>query len=150
MNAEPQGLRTYDFPEVTVTVPDQHGTWVKVIQKHMPLGIDMSENDAFTPTRLVINLAVVRYEADEKNLQDTDFITSFDPPIRISVAYQFNDLFPPAKSGRTLKLGYWDGHHWVVLSHPSFRFQLLPPSTAPVGEAFISEWAGDPPIGWGK
>ena len=118
----------------------------------MPDVKTMPGNAMFTPKRLVINLAVVDFNADEHDLKVTDFVTTFDPPIKINVGYHIQDLYEAARDSKTLKLGYWDSYlvQWVVFSRTGHKFQLFSPSTATVCEIHVSEWPADPPIGWGK
>jgi hypothetical protein len=49
-----------------------------------------------------------------------------------------------------LKLAFWDGSQWVILSDASHEYYILPPSTGQIAEAKIWSWTGDPPLAWGK
>ena len=138
-----QGQRVYNFLGITVTIPDQ-GKWVKMIDKAMPPLSSMPGNNNFTPFRLLHNLMVVDYEDD--NL----VISSFNPPIEFDVSYTSQDLWESARISRSLKLAYWDGSTWVVFNDTNNNYTLLPPATGTIANVKISNWAGDPPMAWGR
>lgn len=139
-----QGLKQYNFFGMTVTVPDQNGRWVKVVEKAIPPLSSMPGSAAFTPIRVLANVVVVDFY--DPNV----ILKHFDPPIKIEVGYQTQDLFEAARVARRLKLAYWDGDQWVVFTDADNNFSLLPPTTGAVGEVTISDWIGDPPIAWGS
>jgi hypothetical protein len=134
----------YQNGGVIVTVwPQKNGKKLKAVEKPMPPAADMKGGDRFSPKRLVKNIAIVEEQSPET------YLSQFDPPIKIEVEYTPVDL--PEQSGKTLKLAYWDGSSWVVFDETIHRFRLLPADARgrTTGEVYISQWAGDPPIGWG-
>jgi hypothetical protein len=49
----------------------------------------------------------------------------------------------------SLKLAYWDGGKWEIISNQAHEYQILPDTTGMVAEVKIWHWAGDPPLAWG-
>jgi hypothetical protein len=130
----------FKFRDVTVTIPPQSsGEKLRVIKKKISPDIGNSED--FSPTRLVINIALVGAEKQ--------IVTSFDPPIKITVRYNINDLYLPAKEGVKLKLAYWNMETWVLLSTEEYNYELQPPASGGTGVVYISGWSPDPALGWG-
>ena len=142
MTIPPQGRRQYEFPGITVTIPDQ-GHWVKAINKPVPPLSQMPGNDEFRPIRVVTNVAIVDYNDESK------ILSAFDPPIQLDVKYATQDLFEASRVSRAIKLAYWNGSTWVVFTASDNQYQLHPPTTGNVGEVTIQSWIGDPPIAWG-
>ncbi len=97
----------------------------------------------FKPIRAVANIAVINKDTGQ-------YVTDFDPPIKLDVGYITQDLFEAALVARNLKLAYWDGTTWVLFDPVANNFSLLPPSTGAIGEVYISNWIGDPPVAWGS
>jgi hypothetical protein len=139
-----QGETNFDFPGITVRIPDQ-GRWVKVIEKPLPDLKSLPADENFTPIRLITNLAVVDYDNPEI------ILTDFDPPVEIYARYIVQDIFESARRQRSLKLAYLDADKqvWVVFTPEFHGYRLLPPSVNLVGRAQFNSWAGDPVIGWG-
>lgn len=140
---QPQGEANFDFPGITVRIPDQ-GKWVKVIEKPLPNIEDVPGDENFTPIRLIINIAII-------DVTTESVLTQFDPPVEIHVGYLVHDVFGAARLPRSLKLAYWDADNsvWVVFTPENHRYRLLPPSTGQVGSAQFSGWASDPVVAWG-
>ena len=134
----------YHFPGITVIVPDQR-TKVRPIvrEKAIPKGIPL-ETSEFKVIRIVANIVV--YEGRDMS----EPMMAFDPPIEIRVGYNFEDVKQSGCELENLKLAYWDGRDWVIISDSDHEYMILPPSTCQIAEVKINKWAGDPPIGWGR
>ena len=149
MNKEACDKVPYHFHGLTVLVPKQRENELVV----MDLGSFLPKNlqtrtENFTLIRIIANMAVFN-KADFEN-RKMEPVKTFDPPIEIRVAYNFYDVMESNSDIRQLKLAFWDGSQWVILSDPAHEYQILPPSTAQVAEAKIWSWTGDPPLAWGR
>jgi hypothetical protein len=144
MAQRPQGETHFDFPELTIRIPDQ-GQWVRVIEKPLPDIKNLPADENFTPIRLITNIAIVDYDDPEI------ILTSFNPPVEIYARYIVHDVFESARRQRSLKLAYFDEEKqvWEVFTPEYHNYRLLPPSINLVGSAQFDSWAGDPVIGWG-
>jgi hypothetical protein len=149
MLKEPFAKIPYHFPGITVLVPKQCENDIVAIEK-----------GSLVPNNIPIrtkNFTLIRYIANIVLLTKTDYdmgkmnpVKTFDPPIEIRVGYNFDDIMKSNCEIKNLKLAYWDGDQWVIISNPSHGYHILPPSTGKVAEARIWSWVGDPPLAWGK
>lgn len=152
MNNHAQGRAFHHFPGVTVIVP------VQTHQESEIVPIDLRDQTPDDIPNETINFKVIRYIANivlfrKEDLEREIFerpIQNFDPPIEFRVAYNEIDELKVRGAIHNLKLAYWDGEKWVIISDPSHDFQILPPGTAKVAEAKIRSWIGDPPLAWGR
>ncbi len=142
MTTPPEGQIVFNVPGLTITVPDQ-GYPIEVVRKGLPELVKMPGTAQFKPIRAVANVAV-------KDLRNGNYVTHFEPPIKLDVGYITQDLFEAALVARNLKLAYWDGTTWVLFNLPENNFSLLPPSTGAIGEVYVHDWVGDPPVAWGS
>jgi hypothetical protein len=107
------------------------------------------ETDNFRVIRYIANIALFRVDHAELKYYEEP-IQEFDPPIEFRVKYLMEDVMRAHCDIYQLKLAYWDLEKWVVISHPAFEYQILPPSTAQIAEAKIWSWVGDPAVAIGK
>jgi hypothetical protein len=146
-DVEPRGFEQYDFPGITVIVPQQVRDQIVAIEKGS-INLDKLNYSGFNLIRYIANIALVKkadYDQDIISIVDT-----FDPPIELRVSYNFYDAMKAECGIDQLKLAYWSGSEWVIFNnHATFKYRILPPSTAQVAEVTIYEWAGDPPLAWG-
>ncbi|MGB8214718.1 MAG: hypothetical protein WCE68_14260 [Anaerolineales bacterium] len=149
MSDEPLVKVPYNFPGITILVPNQNENDIVAINKgslipeHFPL-----RTGNFTMIRLIGNFVLAtraEYEHGEVNP-----VMDFDPPVEIRVAYNLGDVMESQGDYKKLKLAYWDGSDWVVLNETEHEYQILPPSTGQIAEAKIRTWVGDPPLAWGN
>jgi hypothetical protein len=142
----------YDFPGITVIVPDQpNGIKLVAIDKGTIPDINKSK-DGFEVIRYIVNIALLNEEDYKSGNLDSGFVTHFYHPIEFRVGYNFQDVMESQDDIHRLKLAYWDSDtsHWVIVSNAVHEYQILPPGTGQVAEFKIRSWSGDPPIAWGK
>ncbi|MDF1520162.1 MAG: hypothetical protein P1P73_06750 [Brevefilum sp.] len=138
MNKKP-----HHYPGVSVFLPDQIDQDYEIAFKDLPKGIvDIPKK--FELIRPIGNIALFPKGSHGKPL------VKFDPPIELRISYNSEDLTKVGGDVDNLKLAYWDLRQWVVISDPSYDYQILPPSTAKIAEVKIREWADDPTLAWGK
>lgn len=135
--------KSYHFQGITVFVPEKLN--VIPIEEKIPDRINQ-ETEIFQMIRLVGNIAF--YDPEDK--ERTRPIKMFDPPIELRIGYNIEDVMKNMCDLDSLKLAYWDGSDWVIISDPAYDYHILPPSTGLVAEVKIRDWAGDPPIAWGR
>jgi len=144
--------RAYHFPGLSVIVPDQIGRDIAIIPvdltDRMPEDIP-EETENFSVIRYIANIALFRRDHVEEKYYDEP-IQEFNPPIEFRVKYFLEDVMRANCDIHQLKLAYWDMEKWVIISHPAFEYQILPPSTAQVAEVKIWSWVGDPAVAIGK
>lgn len=133
----------YHFRGITVFVPKELD--LIPFEEKMPDRIER-ETKNFQMFRLVGNIAFY----GPKDIEHARPIKEFDPPIELRVGYNIEDVMKINCDLESLKLAYWDGSDWVIISEPEYDYHILPPSTAQVAEVKISKWVGDPPIAWGR
>jgi hypothetical protein len=138
----------YHFPGITIIVPEQDEKQLLAIKKEAIDTKDIEETDGFTLIRQISNIALVDKEAYEHG--EIIIVNVFTPDIRILVGYNIDDMMKIGCDFLNLKLAYWDGSRWVVISDDDHNYMILPPSTAQVAEVTIHNWSGDPPLAWGK
>ena len=150
MNGEPIVKELYHFPGITVIVPKQTENDIVAINQGtlIPGNIPMG-TDYFTPIRHITNF--VLYNKTDYQKGGRTPVKKFDPPIEIRVGYNFYDIMESNCDIKQLKLAYWDGSQWKIISDdPLCEYHILPPSTGQVAEAKIWFWEGDPLVVWGK
>ena len=143
----------FHFPGITVIVPEQVETKVEVvaIDKGIPNRDEIIRREkvgGLYVTRFIAN--IVLYEKREDERYDlAEPIKSFNPPIEIRVGYTFFDILENGgQNQEALKLAYWDGVEWVIISDPEHEYMIFPPNTGRVAEVKISHWIGDPAVAW--
>jgi len=150
MYKEPSEKKPYHFPGITVLVAKQGENDVIAVDKGSLVPDTIPTiTKKFTLIRLIGNFVILT-QADYDHGNTMNPLKSFDPPLEIRVGYNFDDAMKCRGGYRKLKLAYWDGSEWVIISDAAHEYQILPPSTGQVAEARIHSWAGDPPLGWGK
>jgi hypothetical protein len=148
MDEKPQRRELYHFPGITVIVPEQKGDQIIAIDKGSLNPKNFHYNNQFTLVRHIANIALVKKDDYEQG--KITIIRTFDPPIEFRVGYNFDDAMKAECGIDRLKLAYWSGTDWVIISNDKYNYLILPPSTGTVAEAKIWSWVGDPPIAWGK
>jgi hypothetical protein len=156
-DCEKQLVGTAKEEGVVVVVPQQEsGVEVEIVK--LPLGTleDLrSGDDDFTPTRLVINFEV-------KDAQTGNLLYTFDPAIKLQVAYAAEDVKNAGGELDNLILGFWleaqerldeKGGRWIAFTKEKHEFRLRPcdpdhPEWGGFGFAWVSNW-DDAHIGWG-
>lgn len=142
----------YNFPGITVFVPKQleeKGEIIAIDQKKLIPKDLPKETRGFKVIRVIGNI-VLYYKNDDDNYDPSEAIQNFDPPLEIRVGYTINDVGKNKGNYKRLKLAFWNGEKWVIISDSDHDYHILPPDTAQVAEVKISNWAGDPPIAWGR
>ncbi len=136
---------TFNFPGITVLVPKQSD--IVAVEKDLfaPHKIQ-TVTKPFTLIRQIANIVFYK----KTDVEKTNPVTVFDPPVEIRVGYNIYDVIKTKGKYRKLKLAYWDGSEWVIISNAAHDYHILPPSTGQVAEAKIRHWAGDPAIAWGQ
>ena len=147
-DAEPRRRDMYHFPGVTVIVPEQVGDQIMPIDKGLVNTKVFRNSSNFIFIRQIANIAFVKKLGYEPG-SSQPYITDFNPPIELRVGYNIDDLVKVGCGVDLLKLAYWDGKDWVILSLGGYPYMILPPSTAQVAEVTIDHWVGDPPLAWG-
>jgi hypothetical protein len=139
----------YDFPGgITVLVPKQRKRQIVAVdKKSIPKSIK-TETHGFVLIRHIANI-VLYYKTDVTSRKRIP-IRNFGPPIEICVAYDSTDLNKVDGDINLLKLAYWDGRKWVIISDSSHGFHIFPPATGKIAVVKVRSWAGDPPLAWGK
>ena len=133
-----------DFSDerLSLEVPYQ-GFDVEVRKLPLPDITTLPSTPEFTAIRLVANFEI--YRADDPNQQ----VVEFAPPLQLAVSYTISDLFAASKAGKSLKLAYWDGQEWQLITPEKHALRILPPSTGAVATLQIARWA-DPSVSWGR
>ncbi len=132
------------FNGISVFLPD---TRVEAINKEIDDVTSMmsiEENRNFNPIRIIGNICI--YHRGNRNAP----LKTFKKAVEFRVQYNFYDVIQCGGDINKLKLAYWDGEKWIVVSDDEHNYQILPPTTAPLAEFTIEEWAGDPPLAWGR
>jgi len=142
-------IKAYHFPGISVLVPSQEAEVVALDWGiRNPDDIPKKSGD-FTLIRYIANI-VLFYKDDLDNGIYENPVKKFDPPIEFRIQYNFLDVCKAGCDIHNLKLAYWDGRKWVIISDSSHEYLILPPSTSQVAEAKIWSWIGDPTLAWGK
>jgi hypothetical protein len=138
----------YDFPGgITVLVPKQRKRQIVADNKKpIPNGI-MDKPGHFELVSHIANI-VLYYKTDYARGKKIP-VRNFAPPIEICVAYNSAVLAKVGGDFKNLKLAYWDGRKWVIISGSS-DYHIFPPTTAMLAVVKIHSWAGDPPLAWGR
>jgi hypothetical protein len=133
------------FSGISVFMPDEDMIAIdrEIPDRKIIMGTPGVKVD-FTPIRIVGNICLYRKDDLNTPLQE------FKPPLEFRVQYNFFDLIQCNGDINNLKLAYWDGRDWVVVSIDKHDYQILPPSTAQLAEFKIFDWVGDPAIAWGR
>lgn len=142
----------YHFTGITVFVPEQvdkKGAIVAIDQRALIPKDLPKRTDNFNLIRVIGNI-VLYYKKDDDQYEKSKPIKKFDPPLEIRVGYNIEDVAKNKGNFKKLKLAYWNGEKWVIISDKKHDYQILPPDTGQVAEVKISDWAGDPPIAWGR
>jgi hypothetical protein len=149
MDKEPFVKVPYHFHGITFLVPKQYENDIVAIDKgsFLPNNIQ-NKTDNFTLIRHIAN--IVLYNKIDYDQGKMNPVKTFDPPIEIRAGYKSTDVKQSNGDINKLKLAYWDGRQWVIISDPSHEFHILPSSTGQIAEARIWSWVGDPPLAWGK
>jgi hypothetical protein len=150
---KPEHKVSFHFPGITVIVPQQEDIKEEVVA--IDLGIPnrneilkREQKGSYSATRFIANVVLYQRRDDER-YDLAKPIKSFNPPIEIRVGYNIFDILEVGGTNQeALKLAYWDGVEWVLISDPAHEFMILPPNTGQIAEAKISHWIGDPPIAW--
>ena len=138
----------YHFPGITVLVPMESEIVAIDGGSILPNNIqDKTEN--FTLIRQIANIVLLTRE-DYENGRIENPVKTFSPPIEFRVGYNFYDLMESNCNINDLKLAYWNGKEWIIISDPQYDYRILPPSTGQVAEVKIWSWVGDPMLAWGK
>ena len=136
----------YHFRGISILIPKQRDHELEALKKKIPHKI-LKTKGHFKLIRPVANIVLVKKGGGRPTKQP---VKTFDPPIEIRVGYNWADVKKCGGDIHKLKLAYWDGKQWVVISDPAHEYFILPPGTARVAEAKIGSWAGDPPLAWGQ
>lgn len=137
--------KAYHYTEISVLIPTQVGQKWDLVPVELPIPENISSQQGeFTLIRPIINLEFFMENDREEP------VISFNPPIEFRIGYRFDDVKMANCDIQQLKLVYWDGEKWVIISDTAHEYQILPPSTAQVAEVKIWSWLGDPPLAWGK
>ena len=136
------------FKENVRFIIEWQGYPVSVVRlPYPPLDEMKSDQDAFTPRRVLLNPAIVG--AKNREL----LISEFNPPIELRIAYTFVDLkFAQNQSLEHPQVGFWDGSKWVLFTVEKHDLRWVPArrGTKIAGYAVVrlSNWS-DPAIGMG-
>jgi len=142
----------YSFPGITVFVPQQveeKGEIVAIDQKALIPKDLPRKTDNFRLIRVVANI-VLYSKRDDDQYDEAKPIKKFNPPLEIRVGYTLEDVVENKGNFKKLKLAYWNGNKWVIISNTEHEYHILPPDTGQVAEVKIKDWVGDPPIAWGR
>jgi hypothetical protein len=133
---------TFAGGEVTVTIPSSLAGRLKAAS--LDVGqVDMAPASGFKPIRVVANIVI---EAQDR---PGVALTDLGGPVAFKVQYRASDL--QAAGSQPLRLAFWDGSTWVVLTEAKHAFKLTPSADSKDGgyaTISISRW-GDPPLSWG-
>jgi len=135
--------RPHHYPGLSIFLPDQIDQDHEIAFKDLPKGI-VNTPKKFELIRTIGNIALFTKGSHGKPL------VKFDPPIELRISYNSEDLTKVGGDVDNLKLAYWNLKQWVIISDPSYDYQILPPTTAQIAEVKIREWADDPTLAWGK
>ena len=149
MIEELQNSKMFHGAGITVTVPMDITRPGKAVISEPTDIKDYRGPSGFVPKRVIGNIVIIDESANSRSYQPENVIKRFTPWLRIQVGYNIEDLFECATEGIPLKLAYWTGADWEVVSKPAYGYQILPPNTAQVAEVYIPAWVGDPPLAWG-
>lgn len=148
MKGTPLITVAYHFHGMTVIVPKQKGNDIVAVDLGSVLPPNIQKQTSnFKLIRHIAN--IVLYDKKDYDRGKLTPVKDFDPPIEIHVGYRLTDVRKSKGNFRKLKLAYWDGKKWVLLSDPTHQYMIFPRSTRQIAEATIWSWVGDPPIGWG-
>jgi hypothetical protein len=146
MSSHPIEKEKFDFPDISVFVPIQ--SEMVAINKCLPIPDRIPrDTENFHFIRHIANIVILTDQNYENGVMEP--VSSFDPPIEIRVAYKISDLIKSNGNLESLKLAYWDGGKWEIISNQAHEYQILPDTTGMVAEVKIWHWAGDPPLAWG-
>ena len=135
----------YHYPGISVLIPTQIGLKNEIVPRELPIPDEIPViPGGLTFIRYIANLAFFLRDNPEEP------VLEFDPPLELRINYRLDDVQQSNCDIQQLKLAYWDGENWVIISDPAHEYQILPPSTAQVAEVKIWSWLGDPPLAWGK
>lgn len=146
----------YHFPGITIMVPEQDSQVqiVAITRGSISLKDVPSYSAGFTLIRHIANVVLVAKDTYEAGREDP-YTGNLDPPVEIYVGYDAFDVmatrFDPEHSFdiHQLKLAFWNGIKWVILSKDDYQYFILPSDTGQVAKVLIHNWVGDPPIAWG-
>lgn len=142
----------FHFPGISIFVPEQRDSDAEIIaldQRALVPDDLPKKSKNFRLIRLIANI-VLYHKRDDDRYDLSEPIQDFDPPIEIKVGYNIADIMENKGNFDSLKLAFWNGEKWVIISDPDHEYQILPPGTGQLAEAKIKKWAGDPPVGWGR
>jgi len=152
MKEDPKVKKAYHFLGISVLVPMQTEQDSEIValdwRNRIPDDIP-EKTDNFSLIRYIANIVLFRKDHLDREYYEEP-IQEFNPPIEFRVHYRFDDVNSTDCDIQQLKLAYWDGQKWVIISDPTHEYHILPPSTAQVAEAKIWSWIGDPALAWGK
>ena len=134
--------RAFHFPGVSVLVPEvdeYENIAVRMIEEITDCEEDQED---FSVIRYIGNIDLFPECDSEKP-------PKFHQPIELRVRYTTYDE-REAKYYTKLKLAYWDGNTWVIISDDAHEYIIFPPSTARFAELKLLPWLGDPTLAWGK
>lgn len=132
--------QAYHFPGFSVLVPEP-ASGIRVKRKEVRLeaipGIDEIE--------LVRHIGSFDFLNEEEEV----ILDLIDLPLEFIVGYTIDDIW---KAGcfDSLKLYYWNGEKWTIISKEEHEFRIFPPSTATFAQFKIGSTTGDPTLVWGK
>jgi len=143
----------FHFQGISVIVPpqiDRKGE-VIAIDQGIPNRNEIyrkEQKGALQATRLIANIVLYEKRMGDQ-AEEAEPIMSFNPPIEFRVGYNVFDILEAGgKNQEDLKLAFWDGGKWVIISDSDHEYRILPPNTGRIAEVKISDWIGDPPIAW--
>jgi len=145
-----------NFPGISIVVPEQlSGDQIVPITKgSINLRAVPHYSDGFMLIRHIANVVFVEKATYEEG-HEIPYSGNFDPMVEIYVGYSAFDVmatrFDPEHRYdiQNLKLGFWNGSKWVIVSKDDYHYFILPPETGQVAKFMIRNWVGDPPIAWG-
>lgn len=142
----------YHFPGITIFVPEQRDSKGEVVALDQSSLIPEDlpkKTENFRVIRVIANI-VLYHKRDDDRYDQSKPIKKFDPPLELRVGYTTDDVVSNKGKFKELKLAFWNGNKWVMISDSEHEYDILPPNTGQVAEVKISNWAGDPPIAWGR
>jgi len=139
--AKPAYLKSQAANEFAFEAGGKDQVMVKVVEgfkaASKPIGGEMSAGSGFTPDRIVINLLM--------KTQGGAAATSFSTPFELRIRFTAEDV-SKAGGSEKLKLAYWSGKRWNVLTSSDHKFQVENEDTL---FAELANWPADPPIAVG-
>jgi hypothetical protein len=135
----------FHFTDISVLIPVANG--MVASDKGLPFPNAIEGSVGFNLIRHIANIVILTNEDYENQVMSP--VTDFEQPIELRVAYRNSDLAKCNWDPDQLKLAYWDGGNWVIISDAEHEYQILPDTTGMVAEAKIWHWVGDPPLAWG-